>query len=146
MNTNKLELKHYVAYLLHDVQVLSDTYIDEKKGVHPIFKILNASNLIDFFSGSKKLILLPLSDLRKTIEINGKRFVPYKKLYNIGKNLSYSDHFISHYLDRFTRNLDLDYILSVTPYFIIQKLLEWHFDIFGLIKSGLAIDINTIKN
>jgi hypothetical protein len=27
---------------------------------------------------------------------------------------------------------------------IMQKLLEWHFDIFGLIKEGLAIDINTI--
>ena len=25
------------------------------------------------------------------------------------------------------------------------KLLEWHFDIYGLIKDGLAIDINTLK-
>ena len=29
-------------------------------------------------------------------------------------------------------------------YKIYQKLFEWHFDVFGLIKEGLAIDINTI--
>ena len=27
----------------------------------------------------------------------------------------------------------------------ILQLLEWHFDIFGLIPKGLAIDINTLK-
>ena len=26
------------------------------------------------------------------------------------------------------------------------KLLEWHFDIFGLIEKGLAIDINTLND
>ena len=30
-------------------------------------------------------------------------------------------------------------------YFIYQKLCEWHFDIFGLIDAGLAVDINTVK-
>lgn len=30
------------------------------------------------------------------------------------------------------------------PYIVIQKLLEWHFDVFGLIEKGLAIDINTL--
>lgn len=32
------------------------------------------------------------------------------------------------------------------PYYIIEKLFEWHFDVFGLIEQGLAIDINTLKN
>lgn len=35
------------------------------------------------------------------------------------------------------------------PYFdhneIFQKLLSWHFDVFGLIEKGLAIDINSIE-
>ena len=26
-----------------------------------------------------------------------------------------------------------------------QKLFEWHFDVFGLIDAGLAIDINTLE-
>ena len=28
---------------------------------------------------------------------------------------------------------------------LFQKLYEWHFDIFGLIEKGEAIDINTLK-
>lgn len=31
-------------------------------------------------------------------------------------------------------------------YLLMQKLIEWHFDVFGLIEKGLAIDINTLKN
>lgn len=28
---------------------------------------------------------------------------------------------------------------------MFQKLFEWHFDVFGLIEKGLAIDINTLN-
>ena len=28
---------------------------------------------------------------------------------------------------------------------LFQKLFEWHFDVFGLIEKGLAVDINTLK-
>ena len=28
---------------------------------------------------------------------------------------------------------------------LFNKLFEWHFDIFGLIESGLAVDINSLK-
>lgn len=31
------------------------------------------------------------------------------------------------------------------PYVIVQKLFEWHFDVFGLIEKGLAIDIGNQK-
>ena len=36
--------------------------------------------------------------------------------------------------------IDLSYI----NYGIVEKFIEWHFDIFGLIEQGLAIDINTL--
>ena len=29
---------------------------------------------------------------------------------------------------------------------ILEKLYEWHFDVFGLIEKGLAVDFNTLKN
>ena len=32
------------------------------------------------------------------------------------------------------------------PYSIFEILLKNHFDVFGLIEKGLAIDINTIKS
>lgn len=31
------------------------------------------------------------------------------------------------------------------PYEIYEKLFEWHFDVFGFIEQGLAVDINTLK-
>ena len=31
-------------------------------------------------------------------------------------------------------------------YELVQKLIEWHFDVFELIEKGLAIDINTLEN
>ena len=31
---------------------------------------------------------------------------------------------------------DIDYL----PYGVVNKLAEWHFDVFGLIEKGLAID------
>ena len=37
--------------------------------------------------------------------------------------------------------IDLKYL----PYGVVEKLLEWHFDIFGLLEKGLAVDINTIN-
>ena len=35
-------------------------------------------------------------------------------------------------------------IINYTPYSIMQKLFEWHFDVFGLIENGLAIDYYSI--
>ena len=31
------------------------------------------------------------------------------------------------------------------PYILFEQLLKFHFDVFGLIEKGLAIDINTIS-
>lgn len=31
-------------------------------------------------------------------------------------------------------------------YKVVEKLFEWHFDVFRLIKKGCAIDINTIQS
>lgn len=35
--------------------------------------------------------------------------------------------------------------VSSMEYFHVKKLLEWHFDVFGLIESGLAIDVTTLE-
>ena len=82
-------------------------------------------------------ILRPLSDLTKKIEIDGETFRPFHKL----------DHDFE-----LQNNTYLCLILHGAriinlfdhPYEIMQKLFEWHFDVFGLIDKGLAIDINTL--
>lgn len=75
-----------------------------------------------------KPILRPLSDLTKEIEHNGERFVP---VVNLGWN-SY-DHILK------------SNICTTISYEYMVKLFEWHFDVFGLIEKGLAIDLNTLN-
>jgi hypothetical protein len=79
-----------------------------------------------------RLILRPLSDLNKEIEFNENLFIP--------------NH---HPLFKIFINADMDWFIDNCPFFVdygqVQKLLEWHFDVFGLIEKGLAIDINTLK-
>ena len=78
-----------------------------------------------------KLILRPLSDLTKEIEHNGERFVPIE--YFLGDD------------DVLILNAVQINDLSYLPYNLIQKLLSWNFDIFGLIESGLAVNLNEIE-
>lgn len=76
-------------------------------------------------------ILCLLSDLTKEIEHNGEKFVPCDKLHLRAEDMA---SFL---------NKDL-WIGKWLSYEDIIKLLEWHFDVFGLIKKGEAIDINTL--
>ena len=36
-------------------------------------------------------------------------------------------------------------MIACWPYEIVNKLLEWHFDIDGLIQDELAIDVNKLE-
>lgn len=37
---------------------------------------------------------------------------------------------------------DINYL----PFAVVKLMIEYHFDVFGLIERGLAVDINTIEN
>ncbi len=140
----KLTIEHYTPYLPYGLKVkaLKKRYI-AFNGAKPdclIFEIetLRANYLgVVGYSGMYlyddfKPIFHPLSDLTKEIEVNGEIFVPFDKLY-LDSDLIFYDKRIYNLL-----NLTLS-----VRYNIVQQLLKWHFDIFGLIKEGLAIDINT---
>lgn len=125
----KLELKHVAPYLPYGLKVLywngdADSYVQTLSGLTYGLKSVLGSD-------KHKLILRPLSDLTKEITHNGETFVPMDVLFDLFAQTDLLD-------------FDIDEILN-QPYQIIQKLLEWHFDISGLIKKGLAIDINTLE-
>lgn len=82
-------------------------------------------------------ILRPLSDLTKKIEYDGREFIPYNELVDV---------YGFEHIERANKvNLQIeDYVVRRCSYYLIQKLLEWHFDIFGLIPKKLAIDINKL--
>lgn len=103
----------------------------------------NGSTYISFgMNDGLKPILRPLSDLTKRIEIgDGKGFTPF----DLDEIIKDNSRLLAGTID--------DKLLGVQngkyhpkhlPYHIHEKMLAMHFDVFGLIDKGLAIDINTL--
>lgn len=119
-----------------------------------------------------KPYLRPLSDLTKTIEINGKKIIPVVEFLKIvyytknpityddgvfditenGKvitiNTIYNTRFEFSYENNINFNLscvlELRDITTHNHLQAFQKLVEWHFDIANLIDKGEAINVNTL--
>lgn len=121
-----ITLKHLSVYLPYNPKVLNGygDLSDLKTEFIRYSKLYLNSNKIDNIA----LILRPLSDLAKEIEVNEEKFVPTKAL-------SIWD------LEGITI-IDIPHI----PVNLYELLLKWNFDVFGLIPQGLAIDINTLNN
>lgn len=131
-------------------------------------------NIVESEKGFEEIkpILRPLSDLTKEIEVNGEKFVP---IVEIGKILGFGflqrfeeeDGIVEYgwnshgmedtqpyafgyfedgkfgvWYDCVDDSYPIDEHCSMSS---TSKLLEWHFDVFGLIEQGLAIDINTLE-
>lgn len=131
----KLELKHLAPYLPYGLKLYHSGYKAKhileasiKEGVYD--REMSAVTLTAMVNDNEYLkpILRPLSDLTKEIEHNGEKFVPVDRL-----EWNSYDHIIKKGM---CDNVGYQYMI---------KLFEWHFDVFGLIEKGLAIDINTIQ-
>ncbi len=129
----KLELKHIIGYSNYGLRGYFLGKLDivtEIDFVHGLVSSLNNGTvqLKDF-----KPALHPLTDLMKDIEVNGEKFNPIVRLNELlpedmkKDSVAVCDNGIDlYYWDEYS------------------YLFEWHFDIFGLIEKGLAIDINTL--
>jgi len=137
----ELELKHLAPYLPYKLKIYTpnSTWIG-------ISSVLNYANkpTVEIYP-----ILRPLSDLTKEIEVNGERFVPESLMSDMGHSVLFKN-------GKFRCDLDEDilaefpvlgkpYNIEWLPYKMVDKLFEWHFDVFGLIEQGLAIDVNTLS-
>jgi hypothetical protein len=131
----KLELKHLAPYLPYEIRV---TLIEEFFGKEKIeYEHHQRIDRVYFEYGSIKLHtepfskfesldcylleLRPLSYLTKEIEVNFKRFVPIEVLQLIDINLIFD--------------------IEILPFYKMQKLIEWKFDVFRLIDKNLAIAV-----
>jgi hypothetical protein len=147
---DKLEVKHLSPYLTYKLKLYAGEFF-VKNNLDVILdrldmttKAIDASNLNGvWFIDQIKPILRPLSDLTKEIEVNGKKFVPYDYFLNDTENDWFEGNIWMRYL--FEGNID-KLEIGFIPYYVIQKLLQLHFDIFGLIEKGLAISYNDINN
>ena len=137
----KLEIKHLAPYLPYDIGCVIPLGYHRTLDVN-ILQIMIKENFFKCY-----LKLRPLSDLTKEIEHNGERFVPIDELWGqtlgeIDSN-TYDDYFFNP--DLKTTWICKENVLQL-EWIVVEKLFEWHFDVFGLIGSGLAIDINTLNN
>ena len=87
-------------------------------------------------------ILYPLSDLTKEIEHKGEKFVPIDELNNIidDVGIGFNDHYIDYENPDNTGQIDW----LNEPFIVVMWLIEHHFDIYGLIDKGEAIDVNSL--
>lgn len=135
----KLELKHLAPYLPYNLKtdkgrlsLLEGDYCECKKAM------LSTRYICE----SIKPILRPLSDLTKEIEVYGEKFLPVNEiLRTFNQSLN---HLSTEYQIKALQKFNEEVTSQNLPYRYIQKLFEWHFDVFGLIEKGLAIDINEI--
>ena len=152
---NRLEIKHLSPYLPYGLKV------KYSEGVHYNEFPFNRIDSIDpegvRISGIElwvlfqniKPILRSLSDLTKEIEHNGERFVPLEELKRVGleniyvfEDLSGKSHLC---LDENNRGPGYTDLMLFGLAYYRDKAIEWHFDVFGLIEKGLAININDIE-
>ena len=158
----KLELKHLAPYLPYGLKCKwNQSKPFELKGLQHGSDSVNNEMWIwkdkTYFIGylyECKPILRPLSDLTEDIVIGNVKFIPIDILFEKEhpRHLSkryYSETFynyasVSHNGTAVNLKVYLGKIIEQNPRWIFEYLLIWHFDVFGLIEKGLAIDINTI--
>lgn len=163
----KLELKHYldafkykIPFVLTDLGIfnLDLEYPDERyrdvgvitdmttynngKEISGVLSLNNGCSFdFDFKLDEEPEIIqavMPLSDLTKEIEVNGEKFVPLDAINLHECKFLHTTHLVN--------KMGYDFDITKIPNNSFVKLLEWHFDVFGLIEKGLAVDINTLNN
>ena len=90
-------------------------------------------------------VLRSLSDLTKEVEHNGETFFPFDYLLNQYDDDYFADTDYEAYLYEFIRKEFTSHHLKYLHFGLIKQLIEWHFDIAGLIEKGEAIDVNALE-
>jgi len=166
----KLELKHLESYLSSNLKC-NITGLDSNQWYNVELTSLSTIEsyehacFLDMRKGKDRMpgelsmihieniqpILRPLSDLTKEIRIQGVNrglfFIPASDLFRFydpkktGLEIDLSEQGIIELWIADYKTGVIDETLILGDY---MKLFKWHFDVFGLIPEGLAIDVNTI--
>jgi len=149
----ELKIEHLTSYLPYKLEFLmasehesKEPNIAELKSIDTGLKMVNfgwgnAKNLTEI-----KPLLRNLSLLSTEIDVNGKKFIPINELNflidefgNANPTIVIVDGFGGFHFEWYA-GTKISIRRSV-PFNFYQKLFEWHFDLFGLIKNGLATEV-----
>jgi len=135
-------LKVYVKYYNHRPD---NSELETMIGIVDdcIITDMHEEDMAPLFVSNYGLCLHPLSDFTKEIEHKGEKFNPSYKLgvergFEFYKPSNF-DLEINFETPNYSTQIDL-----FTGFLIVQKLIEWRFDIADLISKGEAIDVNTL--
>lgn len=131
----KLGIEHLAPYLPYKLKIVSGLGQTELSVDLLDWAITNTNQQHDRNFG--KPILRPLSDLTKEIEHKGQKggdlFMPTRIL------MCPTFKFCAD-KEELLFNLQSSESIERCPYNVVQKLLEWHFDVLNLIENELAIE------
>lgn len=153
----KLELKHIAPYLPYGLKCTNTkkSYTqtgEDRTGILETLSVNTDDSVIMgaegyFLVGYHEILPLfrPLSSLTKEIEVNGEKFVPLEKLCSF-YGAKFNDSYVTDNAAGFVYGFSAHDVLNIkdvfeNKYWQIQKLFEWHFDVFGLIEKGMAVEI-----
>lgn len=161
----KLELKHIKNYLDSEVEI----YDKVSKTTFDMLQFITSHNQVKEFGFSGNLnqlltdenlvmCLIPLSALIEPCLEGGK--IPIVEILKMKHIESHIDRYNEVEIDGdgyprcwFKYRANREFVIrpfevreGMVDLWVAQKLFEWHFDVFGLIDSGLAIDKRTIKS
>lgn len=156
----ELEVKHLSPYLPYGLKII--TYYSEDDFEYGIMSVDNGMNglcdigtILDKTYQTKPL-LFPITDITKEINFGGVKFIPIMRMFGeddyekykynikvehkkyIGKRATITVDGIEDMIS-FGMKHPLRNTMSYENY---VSLFSWHFDMFGLIESGLAEDRN----
>lgn len=156
-----ITLKHLTPYLSYGLKGYFFKEIDIVHEVELEHSLISGLNCNTIELKNFKPILRPLSDLTKDVNNNGITLIEkiWRTVYNDeGYYVKKVHEGVNHFKVTFrwkqfddinddeveVRTISKD--IKLNPYWIADKLFKYHFDVFGLIEKGLAIDINSLKN
>ena len=139
----KLKIEHLAPYLPYGLEIMFEYRANFKCDPNYFKRLkLEGSNISiigkrTYSIVSSKPILRPLSDLAKEIDFNGEKFVPKNVLKELIMKKGNYSNYDSSWINESIK-------IDLLPYWIIQKLLEWHFNVFNL-HSNLFVNYNDLK-
>ncbi len=120
---SKLEAKHVLPYALYGAKMLTEKNLLDKEDRIWTLQPSNFPN--NWKTGfNSKIILRPMEDIKYYVDFLNKYYVDFDKKEGC---------LVKRKNENYTRLNDLDF------------LFQNHFDVFGLIEKGIAVDINTLS-
>lgn len=162
----KLELKNLAPYLPYGIKFQTPYGILELTNISVLdrykvwfeannpkdinYKILRENHCIGkgFYLKTVKPILRPISDLVKDISLSLQTY-SFIDLFEIGDTDGCIWEFDNSNIKTIQKlktiaKYNVIHDINYLPHAVVQLMFEYHFDVFGLIDAGLAIDINTV--